>query len=149
MDCCLQGSSVPGILQARILDWVTISFSRVSSWPRDQPRPPAPQADSLLSEPPGKLKYNVVEDGWQIQVLFFGISWNFFQLFSILRLNPWICRYKGLTVLSFFPNIKFLANMEKVFWSFNTNSAFTIFTTWICSYNTKTSDIFKQFCFLC
>ena len=29
------GSSVPGILQARILEWVAISFSRGSSWPRD------------------------------------------------------------------------------------------------------------------
>ena len=30
------GSSVHGILQARILEWVAISFSRGSSWPRDQ-----------------------------------------------------------------------------------------------------------------
>ena len=29
------GSSVPGILQARTLEWVAISFSRGSSWPRD------------------------------------------------------------------------------------------------------------------
>ena len=30
------GSSVHGILQARILEWVAIPFSRGSSWPRDQ-----------------------------------------------------------------------------------------------------------------
>ena len=30
------GSSVRGILQARILQWVAFSFSRGSSWPRDQ-----------------------------------------------------------------------------------------------------------------
>ena len=36
MDCSLPGSSVPGILQARILEWVAISFSRGSSRPRDQ-----------------------------------------------------------------------------------------------------------------
>ena len=29
------GSSVHGILQARILEWVAISFARGSSWPRD------------------------------------------------------------------------------------------------------------------
>ena len=29
-------SSVHGIFQARILEWVTISYSRGSSWPRDQ-----------------------------------------------------------------------------------------------------------------
>ena len=37
MDFCSPaGSSVHGILQARILQWVAISFSRGSSWPRDQ-----------------------------------------------------------------------------------------------------------------
>ena len=35
MDCSLPGSSVHGILQARILEWVPISFFRGSSWPRD------------------------------------------------------------------------------------------------------------------
>ena len=36
MDCSLPGSSVHRILQARILKWVTIPFSRGSSQPRDQ-----------------------------------------------------------------------------------------------------------------
>ena len=35
MDCSPPGSSVHGILQARILEWVAFSFSRGSSWPRD------------------------------------------------------------------------------------------------------------------
>ena len=35
MDCSPPGFSVHGILQARILEWVAISFSRGSSWPRD------------------------------------------------------------------------------------------------------------------
>ena len=35
MDCSLPGSSVHGILQARILEWVAIPFSRGSSWLRD------------------------------------------------------------------------------------------------------------------
>ena len=35
MDCNLPGSSVHGILQARILEWVAISFSRGSSLPGD------------------------------------------------------------------------------------------------------------------
>ena len=38
MDCSLPGFSVHGIFQARILEWVTISFSRGSSRPRDQTR---------------------------------------------------------------------------------------------------------------
>ena len=36
MDCCPPGSSVHGILQARILEWVAIPFSRGSSQPREQ-----------------------------------------------------------------------------------------------------------------
>ena len=35
MDCSLSGSSVHRILQARILEWVAIPFSRESSQPRD------------------------------------------------------------------------------------------------------------------
>ena len=35
MNCSLPGSSVHGISQAKILKWVTISFSRWSSQPRD------------------------------------------------------------------------------------------------------------------
>ena len=36
MDCSPSGSSVHGILQARILEWVAMPFSRESSWPRDR-----------------------------------------------------------------------------------------------------------------
>ena len=36
MDCSLPGSSAHGILQARILEWVAVPSSRVSSPPRDQ-----------------------------------------------------------------------------------------------------------------
>ena len=38
MDCHLPGSSVHGILQARMLEWVAISFSRGSSQPRNRTR---------------------------------------------------------------------------------------------------------------
>ena len=36
MDCSLPGSSVCGVLQARILEWVVISISRGSSQPKNQ-----------------------------------------------------------------------------------------------------------------
>ena len=45
MDCSLSGSSVHGIFQARVLEWIAISFSGGGS--------PALQADALPSEPPG------------------------------------------------------------------------------------------------
>ena len=35
-DCSLPGSSIHGIFQARVLEWVAISYSRGSSWPRDR-----------------------------------------------------------------------------------------------------------------
>ena len=59
MDCSPPGSSVHGIFQARILEWIAISFSRESSQPGNQieelnpgigPRSPALQADSLPTE---------------------------------------------------------------------------------------------------
>ena len=36
MDCSPPGSSVHGVLQARILEWVAVPSSRGSSWPRDR-----------------------------------------------------------------------------------------------------------------
>ena len=47
MDCSLPGSSIHGILQARILKWVAIPFSRESSDPRIKLESPTLQADSL------------------------------------------------------------------------------------------------------
>ena len=38
MDCSLPGSSVHGIFQAIVLEWIAISFSRGSSQPRDRTR---------------------------------------------------------------------------------------------------------------
>ena len=62
MDCSPPGSSVRGILQARILEWVVISFSRGSSpHPGIKPRCPALQADSIHSEPPGKPIELIIE----------------------------------------------------------------------------------------
>ena len=36
MDCSLSGFSVHGIFQARVLEWIAISFSRGSSRPRNR-----------------------------------------------------------------------------------------------------------------
>ena len=45
-----------GILQARISEWVAMTSSRDPPNPGTEPRSPALQADSLLSEPPEKPK---------------------------------------------------------------------------------------------
>ena len=52
MDCSPPGSFVHGILQTRILEWVAIPFSWGLPNPGIEPRSPALQADSLLSQPP-------------------------------------------------------------------------------------------------
>ena len=58
MDCSPLGSSVHGILQERILEWVAMASSRVLpehvSFPNTSPVSPALQMDSVPTEPPGK-----------------------------------------------------------------------------------------------
>ena len=54
VDCSLPGSSVHGILQARILEWVAISFSGRSSPTGIEPAFPALAGRFFTAEPPGK-----------------------------------------------------------------------------------------------
>ena len=53
MDCSPPVSSVHGILQARILEWVAISYSRGSSRLRDRTC-----SSRITAEPPGKSRYH-------------------------------------------------------------------------------------------
>ena len=54
MDCSPLGSSVLGISQARILDWVAISLSRRSSWPNDWTHISCLAGRFFTTQPPGK-----------------------------------------------------------------------------------------------
>ena len=54
VDCHLPGSSVHGILQARVLEWVAISFSGDLPDPGIKLGPPTLLADALPSELLGK-----------------------------------------------------------------------------------------------
>ena len=54
MDCSPPGSSVHGIIKTRLLEWVAFSSPRDLSNPGIKPGSPALQADSLLSNLPGK-----------------------------------------------------------------------------------------------
>ena len=56
MGCNPPGSSVHRILQARILQWVAVSFSRDLPDPGIEPGSPALRADALPTEPPGNSK---------------------------------------------------------------------------------------------
>ena len=57
MDYSPLGSSVHGILQVRRLEWVAISFSRGSSWPRNRRVSPALEGGFLATELSWKPPY--------------------------------------------------------------------------------------------
>ena len=86
MDCRQPSSSVRGISQARILEWVAISFSRASSWPRDRTHVSCflhwPE-DSL---PPGEKS---------VTSLFFDKNVYFCNYFIILLFicSSFLCKY--------------------------------------------------------
>ena len=58
--CDLMDYTVHGILQARIMEWLAIPFSRGSSQPRDGTQVSCIAGGSLPSEPPGKPSYKSV-----------------------------------------------------------------------------------------
>ena len=81
-DCSPPGSSVHGILQARILEWVAVSFSRGSSWPTDKPVPPAWQTDSLPLSHLGSSRHHLVEKHSRIRIRlnYFCLTKEFFHV---------------------------------------------------------------------
>ena len=81
MDCIAHQAPLSmGILQARILEWVAMPSSRGSSQPRDKPRSPALQVDSLPSEPPGKARQDLShhQNRWAV-FKFWTVLHTFFQ----------------------------------------------------------------------
>ena len=62
MDCSPPGSSIPGISQARVLEWVAIFFSRGSSQPTDWIGVSCTAGRFFITEPPGR--HNI---GWLIK----------------------------------------------------------------------------------
>ena len=129
-----------GILQARILEWVAIPFSRGSSNPGIKPRSPTLQVDSLLSEPSGKpditnqLSHSVRSDSvtpWTAAhqaSLSITNSWSLFKLMSIALVMPsnhLILCHPLLLLPSIFPNIRVFSNESVLrirspkYWSFN------------------------------
>ena len=81
MDSSLSDCSIYGILQARILEWVEIHFSRGSFQFKDQTWSPELKADSLLYAPPWKpAQYNSLKQCF----LFF---------------SSWFCVWLGSTAL--------------------------------------------------
>ena len=76
-DCSPPGSSVHGILQARILGFLLPSPEDLPD-PGIKPRPPALQADSPLSEPPGKPHYYIIATFPMVGEGVFFLNFDFF-----------------------------------------------------------------------
>ena len=119
MDCSPPGSSVHGILQARILKWVAIPFSKGSSQPRDWTQVSRTTGGSFtiwatreaLHEVTEKLKsYPLICLAPNDGVLFLfsigqGKEWAFENLFLSLTMtsgNSWQCMTSPLRLLNFF-----------------------------------------------
>ena len=90
MDCSPPGSSIHGILQARTLEWVAISFSRRSSWPRDMNigLPHRRQTLYHLSHQ-GSLFYfsNTLSPLWATSSSY-SVSWSLLRLLFFFFLQP-------------------------------------------------------------
>ena len=90
-DCTLPGSSVYGIPQARILEWIAIPFSRGSFWPRDQTRIACTEGRFFTAWATGKT-YNVNcpsrPTAWEISLWDLGIPCSppFMPLIPILQI---------------------------------------------------------------
>ena len=93
MNCSLTDSSVHGILQARILAWVAISFSRVSSWPRNQTQVFCIAGRFFTTVPSTWL----LKISCEIQIFHF-----LFAFFFLLNLLFCIGVYSWLTMLWYF-----------------------------------------------
>ena len=118
MDCSPAGSSVHGVLQARILGWVATSFSRGSSQPRDWTIKPGSlilQSGSLPSEPLWKPclnhDYNIYIAYVNIYICQYTYSdiymymsfnhWSYLLNFTGCQcLLPWVCKCSNTISLS-------------------------------------------------
>ena len=81
MDCSMPGSSVHGLSQARILEWIARSFSRGFPHSGIKPKSPALQVDTLLSDPTREVPCT--------QLLLHKIQWHT----MIATYSQWILTY--------------------------------------------------------
>ena len=98
MDYSPPDSSLHGILQARILGWVAIPFSRESPWPRGQTL----GLDSLPTEPPGKLSKYLSRYYFTLDPKAVLFSFYFSQRTTVLPTNT-IALYRPQCILTSFP----------------------------------------------
>ena len=107
MECSLAGTSVHGILQARILEWVAISFSRGCSWPRDRTHI---FCISCIGRQAGSLPLVMPDSLWgqRLFPLSGDSSWN-----SRSCLLWWVLSWPGEQSLSNLSNLSNLRNLYR------------------------------------
>ena len=91
MDHSSPGSSVHGVLQARILEWIVISYSRGSSWSRNWTHlsyVSCRQAGSLPLAPPGKLTSKRIM-AWTMSGAWEEMLWSIFWCTKNLMTCVW------------------------------------------------------------
>ena len=104
MDCSLPGSSLHGILQARVLEWVAISFSTGSSQPRVQ---------TQVSCIPGR-RFNLWATRRSLLIIFF-ILLLFTQSCPTLC-NPMDCSMPGFLSFTISQGLLKLLSIELLRW---------------------------------
>ena len=86
MDCSLPGSSVHGTLQARILEWVAVRFSRQSSQSRNQTLVSLTAGRFFTIWTTRRLNHRPKRSGFVWLALL--VSWN--KIFCNTELLPWM-----------------------------------------------------------
>ena len=99
VDCSLPGFSVHGILQARILEWVTISFSRDLPDPGIEPGSLSLEVDALTSEPPKKPIYLLL--AWYFNIFSIWKFLSYFEYCLFLIIIPQIFSSETLIIHMF------------------------------------------------
>ena len=129
MDSSLPDSSVYGIFQARIPEWVAISFSRGSSHPRDwthvSGETPALAGGFFTNEPPGKPQNNLlITVIWTKQLGF----QQYFNLPRIISLESLECSHnKFKTDLKIATDTKLPSSTTRTLTEENFHGLFLVF----------------------
>ena len=144
-ECSLPGSSVHGILHARILEWVVMPSSRGSSQPRDQTLVSYSSCivgKFFLAETPGKPAIDICSVQLLSCVQLFAIPWTaahqaflsitntqsllkLMSIKSVMPSNHLILCHPLLLLRSIFPNIRVFSNESALhirwskYWSFS------------------------------
>ena len=106
MDCSLPGSSIHGILQARTLEWVAISFPNAGKWKGKWNR-------SVVSDPqrPHGLQPSRLLYPWDFPGKSTGVGCHcLLRLNSIVVTKPWACQGKEATATAITTLLDLTAN---------------------------------------